>query len=137
MLVERNPTGISLLESLMYTWIAAFAYDELGGITDAGMLFYQMGFWSIWNLAIIGTGVAFVITRESSSFESPPCKFSSPCTISLTVPVFHDVIRQASGDALMWDHLGTVGLVKGSEYITDLSFDILSIEAVFLVPRQA
>ncbi|KAL2214918.1 hypothetical protein M432DRAFT_554467 [Thermoascus aurantiacus ATCC 26904] len=76
-LVERNPTGISLLESLMYTWIAAFAYDELGGITDAGMLFYQMGFWSIWNLAIIGTGVAFVITRELFSLVSLNAYFGS------------------------------------------------------------
>lgn len=67
MLVERDPTKISLLESLMYTWVVAFAYDELSGMADAGMLFYQMGFWSIWNLAIIGTGVAFVVSSESSS----------------------------------------------------------------------
>ncbi|KAL1998344.1 hypothetical protein VTN02DRAFT_6362 [Thermoascus thermophilus] len=91
-LVERDPTKISLLESLLYTWVVAFAYDELSGMADAGMLFYQMGFWSIWNLAIIGTGVAFVVSR-------------------------------------------TVGLVKEDDYITDLSFDILSLEALFLVPR--
>lgn len=33
-------------------------------------------------------------------------------------------------------HSGTVGLVEQSESITDLSFDILSLEALFLVPRQ-
>jgi hypothetical protein len=62
LLVERNPAQISLIEALMYIWIAAFAYDELGEITDSGLLFYRVGFWSIWNLGIIGIGIAFVIT---------------------------------------------------------------------------
>lgn len=54
----------------MYIWIAAFAYDELSGMTDAGMLFYQMDFWSLWNLGIIGTGIAFVVASESSLLAS-------------------------------------------------------------------
>ncbi|KAJ9283594.1 hypothetical protein DTO021C3_8807 [Paecilomyces variotii] len=91
-MVERDPNEISLLEALMYIWIAAFSYDELSGITDAGMAFYQMDSWRIWNMGIIGTGLAFVITR-------------------------------------------TVGLVKQSDSITDISFDILSLQALFLVPR--
>lgn len=33
------------------------------------------------------------------------------------------------------DDPGIVGLAKQSDYITDLSFDILSLEALFLVPR--
>ena len=49
----------------MYVWIVAFAYDELSGIVDAGVVFYQMDFWSLWNLGIIGVGIAFVITSES------------------------------------------------------------------------
>ncbi|KAF4156993.1 hypothetical protein CNMCM8927_006076 [Aspergillus lentulus] len=92
-LVERKPTGIGIFETLLYVWIAAFAYDELSGIVDAGMLFYQMDFWSLWNMGIIAIGLAFVIAR-------------------------------------------IVGLAKESDYITDLSFDILSLEALFLVPRQ-
>lgn len=91
-LVERKPTGVGVFETLMYIWIAAFAYDEVSGMNDAGIVFYQMDFWSLWNMAIIGTGVAFVVAR-------------------------------------------TVGLVEQSESITDLSFDILSLEALFLVPR--
>ncbi|EYE96345.1 uncharacterized protein EURHEDRAFT_410860 [Aspergillus ruber CBS 135680] len=91
-LVERKPTGIGVFETLMYIWIAAFAYDELSGMTDAGVAFYQMDFWKIWNLGIIGTGLAFVIAR-------------------------------------------VVGLAKESDGITDISFDILSLEALFLVPR--
>ncbi|RAH44866.1 uncharacterized protein BO95DRAFT_365158 [Aspergillus brunneoviolaceus CBS 621.78] len=91
-LVERKSTGIGIFETLMYIWIAAFAYDEFSGMTDAGMVFYQMDFWSVWNIAIIGTGLAFMIIR-------------------------------------------VIGLAKKSDYITDLSFDILSLEALFLVPR--
>ncbi|RHZ47599.1 uncharacterized protein CDV56_104413 [Aspergillus thermomutatus] len=64
-LVERKPTGIGIFETLMYVWIAAFAYDELSGMVDAGMLFYQMDFWSLWNMGIIAIGLAFVIARES------------------------------------------------------------------------
>jgi hypothetical protein len=33
--------------------------------------------------------------------------------------------------------LGIVGLAKQSDYIIDLSFDILSLEALFLVPRYS
>lgn len=64
-LLEKKTTGIGIFEMLMYLWIAAFAYDEFSGMTDAGVVFYQMDFWKIWNMGIIGTGLAFVITSES------------------------------------------------------------------------
>lgn len=66
-LVERKPTGVGVFETLMYIWIAAFAYDEVSGMNDAGIVFYQMDFWSLWNMAIIGTGVAFVVASKLSS----------------------------------------------------------------------
>lgn len=66
-LVERKQNSIGYFEVLMDVWIAAFAYDELSGLVDAGMLFYQMDFWSLWNLGIIGVGFAFIITSESLS----------------------------------------------------------------------
>jgi hypothetical protein len=91
-LVERRQEAVGIFEAVMYVWIVAFAYDELSGIIDAGVVFYQMGFWSLWNLSIIGVGMAFVITR-------------------------------------------VIGLVKGDNPIIELSFDILSLEALFLVPR--
>ncbi|KAH8700817.1 hypothetical protein BGW36DRAFT_425622 [Talaromyces proteolyticus] len=91
-LAQRNPSAINTVEILMYIWITAFAYDELSGILDAGMLFYQLEFWSLWNLGIIGVGIAFLVCR-------------------------------------------IVGLAKESGYIIELSFDILSLEALFLVPR--
>lgn len=65
-LVERKQASIGFFEVLMDIWIAAFAYDELSGLVDAGVLFYQMDFWSLWNLGIIGVGLAFVTTSESS-----------------------------------------------------------------------
>jgi hypothetical protein len=63
-LVERKQNGLGFFETLMDVWIAAFAYDELSGLVDAGMLFYQMDFWSLWNLGIIGVGVSFIITSK-------------------------------------------------------------------------
>ncbi|KAL4886665.1 hypothetical protein BJY04DRAFT_213423 [Aspergillus karnatakaensis] len=91
-LIERKPDRIGGFEAVLYVWIAAFAYDELSGVADSGMLFYQMTFWNLWDLCIIGTGLVFVVTR-------------------------------------------VIGLSKDDGYITDLSFDVLSLEALFLVPR--
>jgi hypothetical protein len=62
-LVERNPYKITPLETLLYVWVAAFAYDELSEFIDAG-LFYYTDFWSSWDLAIIFVGVAFLITSR-------------------------------------------------------------------------
>ncbi|KAK5210857.1 hypothetical protein LTR47_001578 [Exophiala xenobiotica] len=91
-LVERNPLHITATEAVLYVWIAAFAYDEFGEIKDAGLMFYQTDFWSLWDIAIIGVSAAFVIMR-------------------------------------------IIGLVRNSDYITDVAFDILSMVALFLVPR--
>ncbi|RMZ76741.1 hypothetical protein DV737_g4706, partial [Chaetothyriales sp. CBS 132003] len=91
-LVNRKPHQIDALEVLLYIWILAFGYDELGEILDAGLIFYQTDFWSLWDLCIILVGAAFFATR-------------------------------------------VIGLVRNSDYLTDLSFDILSLVALFLVPR--
>ncbi|CAG8903262.1 unnamed protein product [Penicillium egyptiacum] len=69
-LVERRQEAVGIFEAVMYVWIVAFAYDELSGIIDAGVIFYQMDFWSLWNLSIIGVGMAFVITSESLIAQS-------------------------------------------------------------------
>lgn len=39
-LVERNPSRISLPEVLLYIWFAAFFFDELSEWADAGSIFY-------------------------------------------------------------------------------------------------
>lgn len=63
-LVERNPQHITATESMLYIWIAAFAYDEFGEIQDAGLMFYQTDFWSLWDIGIIGVSAAFVATSR-------------------------------------------------------------------------
>jgi len=65
-LVERDPLHITATEAVLYVWIAAFAYDEFGEIKDAGLMFYQTDFWSLWDIAIIGVSAAFVIMSMSS-----------------------------------------------------------------------
>lgn len=64
-LVERNPHKITLVEALLYIWIAAFAYDEFGEFRDAGISFYVADFWSLWDIGIIGIGVAYMVSSES------------------------------------------------------------------------
>ncbi|KAI9846549.1 MAG: hypothetical protein M1838_001245 [Thelocarpon superellum] len=91
-LIERDVSQISAVEILLWIWIAAFAYDEWSQYRDAGTLFYSADFWSLWDMGIIGVGVAYVIAR-------------------------------------------IVGVVQDDDGITDVSFDILSLEALFLVPR--
>ncbi|KAL9102053.1 MAG: hypothetical protein Q9163_002761 [Psora crenata] len=91
-LSERNPNSITTAEIFLFVWIAAFAYEEFGELKDTGALFYTTDFWSLWNIAIVGVGIAFLIAR-------------------------------------------VIGLSKHSDKITHMSFDILSIEALFLVPR--
>ncbi len=62
-LVERNPHKITSIEVLLYIWIAAFAYDEFGEFRDAGVSFYVADFWSMWDIGIIGIGVAYMVSR--------------------------------------------------------------------------
>ena len=62
-LVERNPHKITSIEVLLYIWIAAFAYDELGEFRDAGVSFYVADFWSLWDIGIIGIGMAYMVSR--------------------------------------------------------------------------
>ena len=66
-LVERNPRKITIVEVLLYIWIAAFAYDEFGEFRDAGTSFYATDFWSLWDIGIIGIGFGYMISSESYS----------------------------------------------------------------------
>lgn len=66
--------------------------SELVELWDAGFTFYATDFWSLWDIGIILTGIAFFITRM-------------------------------------------IGLIGGNAFATDVAFDILSVEALFLVPR--
>ncbi len=79
-LIERNPRNIMLDEILLYIWIAAFAYDEFGEFRDAGTLFYATDFWSLWDIGIVGIGIAFLVASTSvESTRKPGLKASSDC----------------------------------------------------------
>ncbi|KAL8705042.1 MAG: hypothetical protein Q9201_001812 [Fulgogasparrea decipioides] len=115
-LVERNPQQITVVEVLLYVWIAAFAYDEFGEFRDTGTLFYAADFWSLWDIGIIGIGAAYLVLRESTRAR----------------PELSEGLRNTSFGS-MSDCI--VGLVEDSDHIINVSFDILSLEALFLVPR--
>lgn len=123
-LVERSPRSIGRFEILMDIWIVAFAYDELSGLVDAGVLFYQMDFWSLWNLGIIGVGFAFIITSKTPSSNLPLRLF--------TFYIYKTTFWSSRANVQI---TGGIGLFKNDDYILNLSFDILSLEALFLVPR--
>lgn len=79
-LVERNPQKVTAVEVLLYIWIAAFAYDAFGEFRDAGASFYVAGFWSLWDLGIIGIGAAYTISSESSRLpHCPICVVRPSC----------------------------------------------------------
>ncbi|KAH0403674.1 hypothetical protein KCU89_g1899, partial [Aureobasidium melanogenum] len=91
-LMQRSFYSVTTAEVFLYIWIASFAHNEIGEFWDAGHTFYLADFWSLWDLFVIGIGVAFFITRM-------------------------------------------IGLHQGSDKIIDTSFDILALEALFLIPR--
>jgi len=68
------------------------ASTELADFVDAGTVFYSTYFWSLWDLGIIATGMAFFIVRM-------------------------------------------VAIANRDKQLTEIAFDILSVEALFLVPR--
>ncbi|KAI5212064.1 hypothetical protein E4T38_00739 [Aureobasidium subglaciale] len=92
-LMQRSFYSVTTAEVFLYIWIASFAHNEIGEFWDAGTTtFYLADFWSLWDLFVIGIGVAFFITRM-------------------------------------------IGLHQGNDRIIDTSFDILALEALFLIPR--
>lgn len=84
-LVERNPQKITPVEVLLYIWIAAFAYDEFGEFRDAGISFYVADFWSLWDIGIIGIGVAYMVSSESFV-----CCLMSSLSDGHAMPAFHN-----------------------------------------------
>ena len=56
--------NITAVEVLLFVWITAFAYEELGEFKDAGTLFYATDFWSLWDVGIIAIGFAYLIASK-------------------------------------------------------------------------
>ncbi|KAI4720834.1 hypothetical protein E4T48_02962 [Aureobasidium sp. EXF-10727] len=64
-LMQRSFYSVTTAEVFLYIWIASFAHNEIGEFWDAGTTtFYLADFWSLWDLFVIGIGVAFFITRK-------------------------------------------------------------------------
>ncbi|KAK0282041.1 hypothetical protein LTR35_007138 [Friedmanniomyces endolithicus] len=91
-LEQKSAHTVTGAEIMLYIWFASFAYNEAVEFWDAGIAFYAIDFWSLWDLGIIATGVAFLVVR-------------------------------------------IVGMAKNDHELSDIAFDILSVEALFLVPR--
>ena len=96
------------------TWLLivflAFAVEECTQWIDAGTMFYASDIWSWLDMVVILIGLAFLICRELYNSLRGYRTFLTLCP-------------------------GIIGLLKDDDDIVDTSFDILSLEALFLVPR--
>ncbi|RPA88044.1 hypothetical protein BJ508DRAFT_409955 [Ascobolus immersus RN42] len=62
-LIERNPTRLTLTEGSLILFFLAFAYDEFSQWADAGTMFYVADIWSWLDLAAICMFTAHLICR--------------------------------------------------------------------------
>ena len=134
MLAERNPQEFTPVEVLLYIWIGAFAYDEFGEFQDSGTLFYYADFWNLWDVGIIGVGLAYLISSTLLFMCYSIYDMNCLCAVGRS--------RRRGGKTTLgscgrWLTLieGIIGLAKDDKEIVNVSFDILSLEALFLVPR--
>lgn len=133
MLVERNPLKISLSEVLLYAWFAAFFYDELSEWSDAGSIFYaadvsppsnyghcffhmhsvltETQVWNLFDITMICIGFVFAVMRT----------LKRPTLVRSTLDLIISI--------------GIVGLSTHNKALIEESFDILALEALFMVPR--
>ncbi|KAL8409185.1 hypothetical protein RB594_007581 [Gaeumannomyces avenae] len=93
-LYERDSSRITPLETALYIWFAAFFYDEMSELMDAGSIFYTTDIWNLFDMIMLLIGIVFATLRG-------------------------------------------IGLYNGDRYLIELSFDVLSLEALFMVPRIA
>ncbi|ROT42890.1 hypothetical protein SODALDRAFT_342137 [Sodiomyces alkalinus F11] len=63
LLGEKDPTKISGTEIALFIWLAAFCYDELSEWIDAGSIFYAADIWNLFDMIMMGIGVAFAVLR--------------------------------------------------------------------------
>ncbi|KOS23286.1 Calcium channel YVC1 [Escovopsis weberi] len=91
-LLDRHESHITGPEIALFIWIAAYFYDELSELLDAGSIFYATDIWNVFDMIMILIGAVFAGLR-------------------------------------------IYGLVHGDRRINDLAFDVLALEALFMVPR--
>lgn len=98
-------------EVLLYIWFAAFAYDEFSEFMGAGTMVYSVDIWNGFDTIIILIGAAFMVTSE--------------------FPTKHEQTLEQD----LMNQTGAIGLIHHDDEIVNTAFDILSLEALFMVPR--
>jgi hypothetical protein len=63
-ITNTHSNHITPVETMLYIWFAAFAYEEFGQFIDAGSIFYAVDIWSGCDLIIILIGMTFIITSR-------------------------------------------------------------------------
>lgn len=64
LLGDKDPAHISGTEIVLYVWLASFCYDELSAWNDAGSIFYTADIWNMFDMIMIGIGIAFALLRK-------------------------------------------------------------------------
>jgi hypothetical protein len=111
-LITRNDTRITVTEIVLFIWIAAFFYDELSEWIDAGSIFYATDIWNLFDMIMILIGFTFATLRKQHSIRSQV---------------------NAAGTDLFAS--GVVGLAKHNAAMIEMAFNVLSLEALFMMPR--
>ncbi|KAK1988817.1 ion transporter [Colletotrichum cereale] len=111
-LVEQNTERITHNEIVLYIWLAAFLYDELSEWADAGTIFYATDVWNLFDMIMIGIGIAFaVLSKRDCPLFLPPIRvWTNPIT-------------------------GVIGIANNDRQITNTAFNVFALEALFMVPR--
>lgn len=63
-LLDRNESHITGPEVALFIWIAAYFYDELSELLDAGSIFYATDIWNVFDMIMILIGAVFAGLRE-------------------------------------------------------------------------
>jgi hypothetical protein len=108
-LVPLNKEKISFNEVLLYVWFAAFFYDELSEWIDAGSIFYATDVWNLFDMIMIAIGIVFAVLSTA--------------------------YRPLALGTYANDLIGIIGITNQNSEIIELSFNVLALEALFMVPR--
>lgn len=111
-LIQQWPEYVTGAEVLLYLWFAAFFYDEVTEYLDAGSIFYAADVWNLFDMVMMVIGVVFAVM----SMHAP------------LGPAAPDVVTDRQTP-------GFIGLYKGNMALVSNAFNVLSLEALFMVPK--
>ena len=117
-LVKQSTHGIPSVEILLYVWFAAFFYDEVSEWIDAGSIFYTADVWNLFDMVMICIGVAFAVMSKLL-YQQAARRLA-------------EMLRHRPSNLIL---VGIIGLYTHNDDLTNTAFDVLSLEALFMVPR--